>query len=395
MRLGFFFSSIILAATEGEEPLKEDGVCTNAGMLPSKVVLCIDESSSVKEEAFKNQIELANEVLRVIREMYREKNGGLEGFHFGFLTFSGQSSITVRIPLTADDGEKTISVDENERKDSTGTDYAAALGKAKEVLDQGPNGSMPLIWLLTDGEPVVHAGGIKTKEQFKEFRAENLVDVTTIAVLLSPKQDIGPAQEILQTLTCRDPDSACTNTTIIGKIGDIDFADFKAKSNQLISNVFAKLAFNPICIAVPIIVLAIVGGCVLLLCCCYGGKLAVAKFMEEEEGPMTQQGGNGNGEPAVRKLGQRNPPPDLPHLRNRRERHNAPDSPDASPQYTRRRKSRPESPLDSPRRKTIGLDSPKRAALADLEKRTTGAVKKKTKKTIGIVGKLDQIGLEP
>jgi len=369
--------------------------------MPSKVVLCIDESSSVQEEAFKNQIELANEVLSVIRDMYREKNGGLEGFHFGFLTFSGPSSVTVRIPLTADDGKTTISVDESERLNPTGTDYAAALGKAKEVLDQGPNGSMPLIWLLTDGEPVVNVGGLKTTEQFKAFRAEKLVDVTTIAVLLSPAQDLGPAKEILQTLTCRDPDSACTNTTIIGKIGDIDFADFKAKSNQLISNVFADLAFNPICIAVPIIVLMIIGGCILLLCCCYGGKLAVAKFLEEEEGPMTQQGGNG--EPAVRKLGQRNPPPDLPHLKNRKELttlsperrkgYNAPDSPDASPQYTRRRKSRPESPLDSPRRQTIGLDSPTRAALADLEKRTTpGGVKKKTKKT---QGKLDKFGGKP
>merc|ERR1712112_134710 len=119
-------------------------------------------------------------------------------------------------------------------------------------------------------------------------------------------------------------------------------------------------------------------------CCCYGGKLAVAKFLEEEEGPMTQQGGNG--EPAVRKLGQRNPPPDLPHLKNRKELTTL--NPERRKGY-----NAPDSPLDSPRRQTIGLDSPTRAALADLEKRTTpGGVKKKTKKT---QGKLDKFGGKP
>jgi len=254
-----------------------EGVCT--GISPVKIVFLIDESFSVLPGPFKNQLELGNTVLDTVRKFYEDHGSDPSAVEFGVVSFS--SGATVRKDMGEDDGSR---IDFSQTPG--GTNLKKGLEKAKEVLVQGSPHSLPVIWLLTDGEPT---DDLRRIELLKQYRSGELSGITVLGVFLPPAEEVllGLGVKVMQALTCADADDECTDRYISEKIGVSDFQDVKTKAEDMMNEVLKEITAT--CIAIPLLLLIIVIIIVILACCTWGGKKALAHIMEEEEGPMMQQ----------------------------------------------------------------------------------------------------------
>jgi len=224
-------------------------------------------------------LDLGNTVLDAVRKFYKDLGRDPSAVEFGVVSFS--NGATVRKDMGEDDGSR-IDFAQTEG----GTNLKTGLDKAKEVLAQGSSDKLPLIWLITDGEPVDE---LKNIEVLKQYRSDELSGITVLGVFLPPAKeefpDLGP--KVMQALTCADPDDECTDRFISEQIGVSDFHDVKTESEDMMNEVLKEITAT--CIAIPLLLGIIVLILVILGCCTWGGKQALAHIMEEEEGPMMQQ----------------------------------------------------------------------------------------------------------
>jgi len=79
----------------------------------------------------------------------------------------------------------------------------------------------------------------------KKYRSDELSGITVLGVFLYPKwinvQEIDLGRNVMQRLTCADPDDECTDRFITEDIGVTDLQDVKTKSKDMMEEVLKEI----------------------------------------------------------------------------------------------------------------------------------------------------------
>jgi len=304
-------------------------------LMMTRIMFVVDSSGSVTNDAFRNQIEIANAVLDDVRKLFTEyKQDPRTYLSVGMIEFAESNS--VRRPLSDDDGSN-FDVD---RRDicplgapgvGCGTYYEQVLTEVISQLNQGQDeDAEKLIWFLTDGQPIKTAAVPLTREEVLEMRKRLFKtgdNITIASTFLSPNDtSLAAGTSILQALSCEDPNAQCTDRVLAGSLQDPNFLldKFKTDAQKMFRNVVKNKVLlngcvNPLVYAAAFPLVAVIIGIIACTMTTAGAGMYAKKqfFDEEEEGTMQERKSDRAAVPTARYIGSASRRPHGSSYRNR------------------------------------------------------------------------------